>query len=448
MVKNFNIAKIWKLLIIIPAVLLLFACSGVEGDNSAVDQTQDGQELEIRHRECWQASVVGAIYDTTSHITMGMYSHMTQGAMALMMVAFAVWLAFRIMRHVSSFTEESPAEVWTEVMKKFFLCFICGMLATSTTGVIWVLNSLIFPIYNAFLELGSEMLGYFAKNPGGGSATATANYSIGAMGLYIPFEGTVEAKYNAACTVAQVDAATPESFPLAPKQMMECMICAVNERLNFGFKLGWVIITQPGFMALICGLIMLCLFTFIKLGFVFYLVDSVFRFALMVLMMPIFIMAYAFKPTRKWTTTAFATILNSAAFMMCIAIVILMAMAAIQQILVDNKDLIEGDKTSLTDFSKPMLMLLLVGFLLVGAMDIAKSIADSLVGGKGDTNFQKRIGAALFKTGKWAVMGAVTGGAGLALANSAKLRALNGKFQGIKSKLGALAGDDDDEDES
>ena len=33
-----------------------------------------------------------------------------------MMVAFAVWFAFRIMRHVSSFTEESPAEVWTEVM--------------------------------------------------------------------------------------------------------------------------------------------------------------------------------------------------------------------------------------------------------------------------------------------------------------------------------------------
>ena len=46
-------------------------------------------------------------------------------------------------------------------------------------------------------------------------------------------------------------------------------------------------------------------------------------------------------------------------------------------------------------------------------------------------------------------MGAVTGGAGLALSNSAKLRALNGKFrEGVKSKLGALAGDDDDEDES
>lgn len=150
------------MLILIPAVLLLFACSGVEGNNSAVDETlEDNAAQEVKHRECWQAAVVGAIYDTTSHITMGMYSHMTQGAMALMMVAFAVWLSFRIMKHVSSFTEESPAEVWTEVMKKFFLCFVCGLLATSSTGVIWVLNSVIFPIYNAFLELGSEMLRHF-----------------------------------------------------------------------------------------------------------------------------------------------------------------------------------------------------------------------------------------------------------------------------------------------
>ena len=125
-----------------------------------------------------------------------------------------------------------------------------------------------------------------------------------------------------------------------------------------------------------------------------------------------------------------------------------MAMAAIQQILVDNKDLIEGDKTSLTDFSKPMLMLLLVGFLLVGAMDIAKSIADSLVGGKRRYQLPETNRCRIVQNRQMGGYGAVTGGAGLALANSAKLRALNGKFQGVKSKLGALAGDDDDEDES
>ena len=41
---------------------------------------------------------------------------------------------------------------------------------------------------------------------------------------------------------------------------------------------------------------------------------------------------------------------------MCIAIVILMALAAVQQILVDNRELFEGDETSLADFSKPYLI--------------------------------------------------------------------------------------------
>lgn len=448
MVKNINIAKFWKLLILIPAVLLLFACSGVEGNNSAVDETlEDNAAQEVKHRECWQAAVVGAIYDTTSHITMGMYSHMTQGAMALMMVAFAVWLSFRIMKHVSSFTEESPAEVWTEVMKKFFLCFVCGLLATSSTGVIWVLNSVIFPIYNAFLELGSEMLRHFSDSAGGGSDNMQWN---GRM-LFISFTGEVEANYKVACTVSNMDPATPEGFPTAPKQMMECMVCAVNERLNFGFKLGWVIITQPGFMALICGLIMILLFSFIKIGFVFYLVDSIFRFAMMVLIMPILIMAYAFKPTRGWTATGFKTILNSAAFMMCIAIVILMALAAVQQILVDNRELFEGDETSLADFSKPLLMLMLVAFLLVGAMDIAKTIADELVGGGGNTNFQKRVAKMGLAVLTWAGIGVGKKIAGTAMkagaAHSSKIRAMQGSYKGVRSKLRSLAGEDD-EDES
>ncbi len=446
MVKNINIAKFWKLLILIPAVLLLFACSGTDGNNSAVDETmEDNTTLEVKHRECWQAAVVTAIYDTTSHITMGMYSHMTQGAMALMMVAFAVWLSFRIMKHVSSFTEESPAEVWTEVMKKFFLCFVCGLLATSSTGVIWVLNSIIFPIYNAFLELGSEMLNHFSQSAGGGADSMQWNGKM----LFIPFTGNVEANYNLACSVSNMDPATPEGFPVAPKQMMECMICAINERLNFGFKLGWVIITQPGFMALVCGIIMLLLFLFIKIGFVFYLVDSIFRLAMMILILPILIMAYAFKPTRNWTTSGFATILNSAAFMMCIAIVILMALAATQQILIDNKELFESDKASLADFSKPLLMLMLVAFLLVGSMNIAKSIADDLVKGGGDANFQKTVGKIGFSVLSWAGAGigkklvqtATKAGA----KKSSNFSALPGTHSDEKSTLQSLTGKDDED---
>ncbi len=447
MKKNIDIAKILKLLLLIPAIVLLFACTETDGQNSAVDTETNQEEQETKHRECWQAAVIRAIYDTTSRITMNMYGHMTQGALALMMVAFAVWLSFRIMRHVSSFSEESPAEVWTEVMKKFFLCMVCGLLATSTSGVLWVLNSIVFPIYNAFLELGGYMLGHFAENAGGGSSVQQYTGRF----LYIPFSNDVEAKYSVVCSVSNMDPATIDSFPSAPKQMMECLICALNERINFGYKLGWVIITQKGFMALICGLIMMCLFTFVKLGFVFYLVDAMFRFAMMVLMLPLLIMAYAFKPTRKWTQKGFLTILNSAAFMMCIAIVILMAMAAIQQILVDNRELLEGDKTSLADFSKPLMMLMLVGFLLIGSMDVAKSIADTLIGGGGSANFQKQFGTALFKTGAWAVKGIGGAAIGAIVASSPKLRALRDNARGVKNSFSAvgkhLTGEDEEDDD-
>lgn len=137
--------------------------------------------------------------------------------------------------------------------------------------------------------------------------------------------------------------------------------------------------------------------------------------------------------------------------MMCIAIVILMAMAAIQQILVDNRGLLEGDKTSLADFSKPLMMLMLVGFLLVGSMDIAKSIADSLIQGGGTANFQKQFGAAAMKTGKWALMGIGGAVGGMIVANSAKLRAARDATRSVKTALTnvgkSLTGEDENDDD-
>ena len=447
MVKNVDMVRFLKLLFIIPAVVLLFACSATDDKSTAVNQTTDSVEEEARQRECWQAAVIRALYNTAGRVAMNMYGHLTKGAMALMMVAFALWLAFRIMKHVSSFTEESPAEVWTEVMKKFFICFACGWLATSTTGVLWVLNSIVFPVYNAFLELAAEMLRYFGKPDAAGSETFHYSNRM----LFIPFTGEVEAKYQGTCAVSHMDPATMDSFPQAPLQMMECLACAVNERLNFGYKLGWVIITQRGFMALICGLIMMLLFTFIKLGFVFYLVDSIFRFAVMVMLMPILIMAYAFKKTQEWTITGFKTILNSAAFMLCIAVVILIAMAAIQQILLDNREIFENRLRilELADFSKPMLMLMLVGFLLVESMGIAQSIADDLVGGGGKANFQKQFGSAVAKVGKWAAVGILRkvgkGTKQLLHNNSKTFRKFEQKVGNVKNKQDELADDGEDD---
>lgn len=436
MEKKFDITKILRVVAMFSLVFMLFSCGGNDEVTTAVNDT-DGkpvseEDMEANAKDCWQAAVVGTIYETTGKLTMSMYTRLTEGAMALMMVAFALWLCFRMMKHVSSFTEESPAEVWTEVSRKFFICFACGLLASSTEGVLFVLNSIIFPLYNAFLELGSAMIQNVSVQGGG-------SFNYNAKVMNIPFSGEVSAQYDIVCKAGVLSKATLDGFPGEPAKMMECLTCAINERLNFGIKLGWIVMLQKGVMAFFCGLILVAVFLFVKLGFAFYLVDAIFRFAMMVMIMPILIMAYAFKPTRKWTQVGFMTILNSAAFMMCIAIVMIMIFAATQQVLIEQKEVLE-DKGSFADFSVPFIMLLLIAFLTVGSLGVAKQIADQLIGGGGQANVQKQFAKAVAGIGK-AVLTWVTGGIGrIALENSAKLRKMKAGADALKVKMNSWAG--------
>jgi len=436
MEKKFDITKILRVVAMFSLVFLLFACGGNDAVTTAVNDTEgkpvSEEEMEANTKDCWQAAVVGTIYETTGKLTMSMYNRLTEGAMALMMVAFALWLCFRMMKHVSSFTEESPAEVWTEVSRKFFICFVCGLLASSTEGVLFVLNSIIFPLYNAFLELGSAMIQNVSVQGGG-------SFNYNARVMNIPFSGEVSAQYDIVCKAGVLSKASIDGFPGEPAKMMECLTCAINERLNFGIKLGWIVMLQKGVMAFFCGLILVCVFLFVKLGFAFYLVDAIFRFAMMVMILPILIMAYAFKPTKKWTQVGFMTILNSAAFMMCIAIVMIMIFAATQQVLIEQKEVLE-DKGSFADFSVPFIMLLLIAFLTVGSLGVAKSIVDNLVGGGGEANVQKQFAKAVAGIGK-AVLTWVTGGIGrVALENSAKLRKMRAGANALKVKMNNWAG--------
>ena len=144
--KMFDITKIMRLVAMLTVIFMLGACGNNDKTSTIAinpnsDEVMTAERVEEENRkECWQAAVVGTIYKTTGTVTMEMYDHLCSGALPMMMIAFAVWMSFQVLKHVSSFTEESPAELWTEVMKKFFVCLICGILATTTDGVLFVLD--------------------------------------------------------------------------------------------------------------------------------------------------------------------------------------------------------------------------------------------------------------------------------------------------------------------
>lgn len=413
MFKDVNIKQILRvMLVVLFAAFMLTACEqddSIGGWSRAAMAAPVGEDpiseetmknASNAHRECWQTGMIDLLYQNMGKIAMGMYAKITDGALPLMMIAFALWTIFRLLKFVGSFTEDSPAEIWNEIVRKLFVCLICGLIASSTTQILWLLNTVVFPIYYAFLELGAAIL----NSAGDGS-----NFKAGSTVLSF-FQEKLTLNEPVMCSAPAIGKASIESlsFPDGPRTMMNCMICTVNERLTLGFFLSFKVMDAPGFMSLITGLFILICFTIVKLGFIFYLVDSIFRFTMMAIILPILIMSYAFKQTSSWAKNGFLTIINSAALMMFMGIMMSMALLAMEKIITDNSDIFNdnANEMSFSEFSIPFMCIMLVGFLISSSVNLAQQVTDSLVGGNSDSLFQKRVGTFVMWTLNLITLGA------------------------------------------
>jgi hypothetical protein len=418
-------------MVLLVAMFALTACgTGNKDDDelSAIPGNADTQALEDEHSTCWQTSVVEGLYDLMSRTTIDVYTKITNGALSLMLVAFAVWFSFRILAHVSSFVEENPSEVWTEVTRKLFLCVTCGIIANSPEILLFVLNITLFPIYNAFLEFGSELL---------------AKASAKEAGTLTMFGKEVGAWSTGQSIICKADKLAPASvaggFPEGPKQMMMCMICSINQRLNLGFALAFEVMSAPGLMSTIIGILVIVCFTFVKLGFVFYVVDTVFKFAVMIMIMPLLVMGYAFEYTKGWLGKGVAQILNSGAFMMFVAIVIAMTMMAIEELINGNPKIFNPaeneSQEAFREFSIPFMCLMMICFLITTSIGVAQQVTDSLVGGNSKSEFNKKVVVIASMIGNW-----LSGGMLKVVQKIAFVRKAADKVNRAKSKLKHLAG--------
>lgn len=241
MFKDVNIKQILRvMLVVLFAAFMLTACEqddSIGGRSRAAMAAPVGEDpiseetmknASNAHRECWQTGMIDLLYQNMGKIAMGMYAKITDGALPLMMIAFALWTIFRLLKFVGSFTEDSPAEIWNEIVRKLFVCLICGLIASSTTQILWLLNTVVFPIYYAFLELGAAIL----NSAGDGS-----NFKAGSTVLSF-FQEKLTLNEPVMCSAPAIGKASIESlsFPDGPRTMMNCMICTVNERLTLGFS--------------------------------------------------------------------------------------------------------------------------------------------------------------------------------------------------------------------
>lgn len=431
-----NISHIKKILIMLLLVVFLAACGETDvtiGEACTDEQSAQGYScVDINDVGCLGCRIFTLLFNAASSSVMKLHGQLTSGAMSLMMVCFAVWLAVRLLKFVSSATESSIAQVWNDILKQAFLCVFCGILASSPDMLIYAVNTFVYPIYVAMLKLGVAIMETSIKNSDG---TATSFEVYG--------KTVTIAKVNLVCTFDKVGLITKDGFPQEFLDAIVCIIKVLKHYLTIGGDVARTLMSQnTSFLGWIAGAVLWIFFLIVRVGMVFYLVDTIFQMGIIILLLPVFILAYAFKSTSKWTGSCFKNLLSSAGFLMCFSIVVTMVLRAMVELIANNPSLFSPGRPELdaANFGLGALCLLLIGALIYGSMGVTDNISNALIGNTADKNFQKNMIQVLNKVKGWtvsALVGAISFGSSIL---PAKLQEKINKIQAARDKINRFAG--------
>lgn len=436
-----NILRI--LFIVLSALFLLTACSSDDDGGTVTPSQSDPRAAAEEQRQCWQKEILGLFYQNIGDQSKNIYNELTsENLFQVVLMGFTIWMAFQILRHISSPAAESSGEFWTKIVRKAFLCAFCGILASSTTQIYYVINNFIFPIYYTLLELTSEILNITGKDPDATVKAISISSSFGDDQNDEPCvicEVYKNSVTDAGCkfqTSANANFSA-SSFPQEPLNMMGCMACAISDRLSVGYDVSVRLLKMGSLTAFMVGCFLMVCFTIAKLGFVFYLVDSIFRLNIIIIILPFLIMAYPFEQIRKWAKTGFLIILSSSAIMLCLGIIVSLSILAMQKLITsaEFKDVL-GKEEQYVNFGATAMSLIFMGFLIVKSTGMAVELAGKMTF-KNDTGFQKKVQqlVALVAKGLFALV--TFGGGKVAttiIDHIEKLRQIREKVQEAKAK--------------
>ncbi len=449
----FNISNtLKKLLIIVLASLFLNACGRgdniyITGDTCSTEQQCEQCKKEgrvcadIGNSYCLGCIMLEQLYDAVGDNIMKLHDEFSKASMAVIMVGFSIWLALRLLKFVSSMTEANVSEVWNEILRKAFVCLFCGILASSSESLRYVINTLIVPIYLAFLDLGIQILNLSLSSDSGASGQ-----TIDVFGYNITIKNA-----DLSCKLEGDAKITEKGFPSSIKETMSCTIRALTYYLSMGKEVAREILKAAhghgtGFLGIILSLFVLAIFEIVKYCFVFYLVDTIFQMGIIILLLPIYIVSYAFGPTRKWATMGFKHTIISAAFLMCFSIIVATVLSAMIGLVQQNPEIFNPHpaEVAFRDVSIGFLCILLIAFLILGSMGVSQQLTSAVIGAKMSANFQKNLKAVAQATGK-AILSAVGSVItwGLSMIPVSKftlIRNTVNKVKSVQAKLKDLAG--------
>lgn len=417
-------------------VALLFLLTGcVDGDDISSGNNKNFEA----QGSCWQAKIISLLLSQVDRLFSAASDKVTSGGGAgVILLAFSIWMAFRLLKILPSFKEENIGEVWTEIGQRLFLCSFCAWAVSSDTMIKEVINLFVVPIYNTLLELGADVLG---------------QEQVSSIDLGRIFgEVTFSANYNR-CEAGTLD---PSNIRGGIEPMATCLTCSISDKLNTGIKISLGTMATGNLGGILVGLMTMLIFIAAKFCFIFCIIDALFRINFAVFLFPVLIMGVPFPNTRKWSKQGFLMFLNSAGILLFLAILIGAAINAIVFIFGDYSRGESLTKENVEGMGPVLLSMFMLSLLFVNLPNMAVSLANKFIGGGGTDAFQKKVSQFIIRTVKKtasAVLSTVTQGATDNITKTLEkyevtreaIDTIKHKKQAIKNSLNSLAGYNDDD---
>lgn len=253
--------------------LFLCLCLGIlcGCEDTAPNSHSQGELAVAAEKEtlkCWACSLFTLGFTVAKGLEESVLKSVSRSAISLLAVGYGLWLAVYILKQISSMQAPDPAAFWKGLaVQTFFVTLGAGMLRDLSGGSSSsVLEMIVNPIFSGFVDAGLLIIGAFGDIP-----CSTGN----------------------------------------PEAGMVCLVTELQQKLNVGIAFAYLnATTGPTIFSIILGAVVYCFFIYMMLYFPLLLLDCIFRYCIILAMLPLSVTAYCFKCTRDFASKTIKLLLE------------------------------------------------------------------------------------------------------------------------------------------
>lgn len=366
-------------------------------------------------RSCIYCPLFKTIFNAAQSMSTKAYDKLAGPLANVMLIGFAIVIAFMVLKNVSSFTKQDAPKFITELLVNMFKVLVAYYMLKNANIVY---GYIVGPVLKAGFEFGSSLL--FAKNDSYLAACDVSktlqNVSNGVMPAYL--------YTNLDCFIraVQAEVAVPQSVGsslmcVARNAGKESIGPVRNVLWDFGMMF-------QGFAIWVMGWI-------ISLAFAFYLIDATIQLGIIGALMPFLIACWPFKATRNYTSKGWGIFMNTFFVYVFMGLVVSINVELLGQGLTGSKGGFDAIMKALNGNNvqelKKLLDIGFAGFLVLVACCLfafkltgqASDLAGTMAGG-GGPKIGANIGGLAYGAATKGVQGTLKTGLGAAKAVSDK----------------------------